>query len=162
MARKGALRRRAEILLALPCAERVSVISPPRLGPLAGWSAPAGEPTRSKGRWGPPPQHLGLERGWPHPRGGMHEQTDYDILLLEEMHWRFTNSWMLPKYHIFHAGTSDHRYQLPGMPRRHSKNPVRFVVARSTPLAGHILHVRNPVNGQDVGVSTVYQHALPS
>ena len=50
----------------------------------------------------------------------LHEQEDHDIIFLQETHWRFCNSWCLPRYHLFHSGSSDHRYQ--GLPDPGSEN----------------------------------------
>ena len=89
----------------------------------------------------------------------MHEQTEHDVILLQETHWRFTSSWSLPRYHIFHSGATDHRFQ--GCMIAIHKSVTSFESVRwSTPLVGHLLHVRFPVKGRHVDIINLYQYAL--
>ena len=89
----------------------------------------------------------------------MHEQTEHDVILLQETHWRFTSSWCLPRYHIFHSGATDHRFQGCMAAIRKSITPFESV-RWSTPLVGHLIHVRFPVKGRHVDVINLYQYAL--
>ena len=89
----------------------------------------------------------------------LHEQEEHDIILLQETHWRFTSSWSLPHYHIFHSGATDHRFQ--GCMTVIRKSIATFDSVRwSAPLVGHLLHVRFPVKGRQVDVINLYQYAL--
>ena len=89
----------------------------------------------------------------------LHEQTSYDIVFLQETHWRFSNSWSLPRYHVFHSGATDHRFQGCMVLVRKTLAPFESV-RWSTPLMGHLLHVRLPIGGRHVDLINVYQYAL--
>ena len=93
----------------------------------------------------------------------MHEQTEHDVILLQETHWRFTSSWSLPRYHIFHSGATDHRFQ--GCMIAIHKSVTSFESVRwSTPLVGHLLHVRFPVKGRHVDIILTFtsMHCTPA
>ena len=51
------------------------------------------------------------QEAWLEVQIWMHQQTEHDVILLQETHWRFTSSWSIPRYHIFHSGATDHRFQ---------------------------------------------------
>ncbi|CAE7204775.1 unnamed protein product [Symbiodinium sp. CCMP2592] len=89
----------------------------------------------------------------------LHNQEDYDLVFLQESHWRFTNSWCLPRFHVFHSGTSDHRFQGCMILVRKSLAPFEDI-RWSTPLQGHLLHLRLPIKGRDVDLINVYQYAF--
>ena len=99
------------------------------------------------------------QEAWLEVQIWMHEQTEHDVILLQETHWRFTSSWSLPRYHIFHSGATDHRFQ--GCMIAIHKSITSFESVRwSTPLVGHLMHVRFPVKGRHVDVINLYQYAL--
>ena len=99
------------------------------------------------------------QEAWLEVQIWMHEQTEHDVILLQETHWRFTSSWSLPRYHIFHSGATDHRFQ--GCMIAIRKSIASFESVRwSTPLVGHLMHVRFPVQGRHVDIINLYQYAL--
>ena len=99
------------------------------------------------------------QEAWLEVQIWMHEQTEHDVILLQETHWRFTSSWSLPRYHIFHSGATDHRFQ--GCMIAINKSIASFESVRwSTPLVGHLMHVRFPVQGRHVDIINLYQYAL--
>ena len=99
------------------------------------------------------------QEAWLEVQIWMHEQTEHDVILLQETHWRFTSSWSLPRYHIFHSGATDHRFQ--GCMIAIHKSITSFESVRwSTPLVGHLLHARFPVKGRHVDIINLYQYAL--
>ena len=99
------------------------------------------------------------QEAWLEVQIWMHEQTEHDVILLQETHWRFTSSWCLPRYHIFHGGATDHRFQ--GCMIAIHKSITPFESVRwSTPLVGHLMHVRFPVKGRHVDIINLYQYAL--
>ncbi|CAE7754304.1 unnamed protein product, partial [Symbiodinium necroappetens] len=99
------------------------------------------------------------QEAWLEVQIWLHEQEEHDVILLQETHWRFTSSWSLPRYHIFHSGATDHRFQ--GCMIVISKSITSFESVRwSAPLVGHLLHVRFPVKGRHVDVINLYQYAL--
>ena len=99
------------------------------------------------------------QEAWLEVQIWMHEQTKHDVILLQETHWRFTSSWSLPRYHIFHSGATDHRFQ--GCMIAIHKSITSFESVRwSTPLVGHLMHVRFPVKGRHVDIINLYQYAL--
>ena len=101
------------------------------------------------------------QEAWLEVQIWMHEQTEHDVILLQETHWRFTSSWSLPRYHIFHSGATDHRFQ--GCMIAIRKSIASFESVRwSTPLVGHLMHVRFPVQGRHVDIINLYQYALSS
>ena len=99
------------------------------------------------------------QEAWLEVQIWMHEQTEHDVILLQETHWRFTSSWCLPRYHIFHSGATDHRFQGCMIATHKSITPFESV-RWSTPLVGHLMHVRFPVKGRHVDVINLYQYAL--
>ena len=99
------------------------------------------------------------QEAWLEVQIWLHEQEEHDVILLQETHWRFTSSWSLPRYHIFHSGATDHRFQ--GCMIVISKSITSFESVRwSAPLVGHLLHVRFPVKGRHVDVINLYQYVL--
>ena len=99
------------------------------------------------------------QEAWLEVQIWLHEQTEHDVILLQETHWRFTSSWSLPRYHVFHSGATDHRFQ--GCMTVIRKSITSFESVRwSSPLVGHLLHVRFPVKGRHVDIINLYQYAL--
>ena len=99
------------------------------------------------------------QEAWLEVQISMHEQTEHDVIELQETHWRFTSSWSIPRYHIFHSGATDHSFQ--GCMIAIHKSITSFESVRwSTPLVGHLMHVRFPVKGRHVDIINLYQHAL--
>ncbi|CAE7429260.1 Pol [Symbiodinium natans] len=89
----------------------------------------------------------------------LHEQVTYDIVFLQETHWRFASSWSLPRYHVFHSGATDHRFQ--GCMILVRKTLASFESIRwSSPLNGHVLQVKLPVAHRHVDLINVYQYAF--
>ena len=99
------------------------------------------------------------QEAWLEVQIWLHEQEEHDVILLQETHWRFTSSWSLPRYHIFHSGATDHRFQGCMIVIRKSVASFESVLW-STPLVGHLLHVRFPVKGRQVDIINLYQYAL--
>ena len=131
-------------------------------------------PPRVKPRHPPPTRHGprlsvvtwnvvgGLSHdAWVEVQVWLHTQCAHDIVLLQETHWQFSNLFPLPKYHVVHSGTTDHRHQgCAVLVRRElvDEPDVRW----SSILAGHVLHVRFPFKGRHVDVINTYQYAWHS
>ena len=82
---------------------------------------------------------------------GLSMSPAWDFLLLQEIHWSFTNLFDIPAYRIVHSGATDHCFQ--GFAILIGKFLVPVTVRGWAPiLAGNLLHVRFPLHGKYVDV----------
>ena len=87
----------------------------------------------------------------------LHEQRDYDVIMVQETHWRFSSQFKLPQYHALHSGTTDHRHQ--GCLTLIHKRCCKAEDIRWAPtVGGHLLHVRIPYKRKHIDLVNLYQH----
>ena len=48
----------------------------------------------------------------------LHEQREYDVIMVQETHWRFSSQFNLPRYHALHSGRAVSRLSTNGVVRR--------------------------------------------
>ena len=87
----------------------------------------------------------------------LHDQKDYNVIMIQETHWRFSSQFSLPKYHALHSGTADHRHQ--GCLMLIHKRCCKAEDVRWSPtVGGHLLHVRFPKKQKHIDIVNLYQH----
>ena len=87
----------------------------------------------------------------------LHEQKDFDAVMVQETHWRFSFQFNLPKYHALHSGITDHRHQGCLTFLIHKRCCQADEVRWSPTVGGHLLHVRFPYKQKHVDVVNLYQ-----